>query len=454
MRQVNNTLPTSSSSDELAVEFDLFQCPFSCSTSPATNTPLQLPLSSSMTSVLPIHVDLLTPTLLDTHSSQSASTSAVDAFDPLLSCDVDETVVPTESQLTPCLGWRLDTRPTAADEVMVVTLNNMPLQQQLDAESSGSSLRLGERDESASSLSIDTGAGEAEDSVNAMLTSLLSSGLSASRRFSYPPTSHTLASLPNQPHLAHSTSTSSTVSTASSSSAGGPLRSASPALMSPTAASSFFQTLDRKRAFKPYYRAPTFTSNSVHRVQLTVSLRQTAGSPRSKVEQGRYTAAVYAVDPSNASIGLVGYERLSDDKRGGTAVWCWQVGVQTCMMLCTLSRQDDSTDCAEGELGESRLWSEYFTVQQLLKDKSLALKGNEWSGREELAVEVQSVHSLLLDDEHDRHTLRQHEHECSMLREALHATDHTRRQHSGVAHDAVKQPVRAVSAGEAGEVKC
>ena len=392
-------------------------------------------------------------TLLDSRSPNSTAASSSTSSCPLLTCDVEETLAAhTESQRTPCLGWRLDTRPPATDETMLVTVDTVPLQPVQIVETA--TAQTGEEEGDASSLCIDTG--EADDSVNALLTSLLSSGLSANRRFSYPPTSHTLASLPNQHHLAHSTSTASTtsaVSSSSSSSAGGPLRSVSPALMSPSAASNFFQTLDRKRAFKPYYRAPNITSTSVHRVQVSLTLRHPlAVSPRRHTQQPWYTAAVHAVDPCSAAVGLLGHERLSADLDGsGGGVWCWQVGVATSMVMCSLLRREEAADCAEGEAGESRLWSEYFTVQQLLKDKTLSIKGDEWQGREEVTVEVQSVQSLQLDDEQDRQTLKQYEHECAMLREALRKAEKAAQRHPPVQE--TRKLIRAVSAREAGEVK-
>ena len=476
MRHGNNTLPTSSSCDDLVPNnnnFLLFNCP-STSSSPNTTSPspnlLSPSFSSSAPSTHPLHVDLLSTQLLPSpsasesrspHSGWSSASSSTASY-PLLTCNVDEAVLQADSQRTPCLGWRLDTRP-AVDEPIVVTVNSMPVQQQqqqhVDSAAAGSTVQVGAKGALAASLSIDTD--EADDSVNALLSSLLSAGLSASRRFSYPPTTHTLASLPNQPHLTHSaTSTSSTASAASSSSfsssAGGPLRSVSPALMSPSAASNFFQTLDRKRAFKPYYRTPTFTATSVHRVHLTLSLRHPSVSSRRHSQPACYTAAVYAVDPSNASVVLVGYERLWDGLGGGGSdgVWCWQVGVATCMVMCSLLRREEAAECGEGEVGESRLWSEYFTVQQLLKDRTLSVSGLEWPGREEVKVEVQSVQSLQLDDEHDRLTLKQYEHECPMLREALHKAEKASgtQQSRGVAHEPRKM-VRATSAREVGEVK-
>ena len=165
-------------------------------------------------------------------------------------------------------------------------------------------------------------------------------------------------------------------------------------------------------------------------------------------------AAVYAVDPSSASVGLVGYEQLSSDTAGSGSVWCWQIGTATCMLMCSLLRRDDTTECAEGEAGETRLWSEYCTVQQLLKDRTLAIKGSEWSGREELKLEVQTVQSLHLDDEHDRRTLRQYENDCPMLREALHKTERNVKQTGGSSRKQETRKLgRVLSAGEAGEVK-
>ena len=452
MRQVNNTLPSLSSSDDLTLDdFQLFPSSSTSSSTPTTASPLHSPLLPSTSRP---HTDRSSSdwsSLLTTGSDWFTSCTSAR---PLLTCEVDQAAGQAESQRTPRLGWRLDTRPSAADAVLVVTVNNVPMPQ-VEAVSSSARAQVGETRDVAPPLSIDTD--EADESVNALLSSLLSSGLSANRRFSYPPTSHTLASLPNQPHVTHATSTASTSSATSSASSsstscfGGPLRSLSPALMSPTAASSFFQTLDRKRAFKPYYRTPTFTGDSVHRVQLALTLCHPPAIGRRHATKPHYTAALYAVDPSNASIVLIGHERLSDDVGGGGGMWCWQVGVATCMVMCTLLRREDAADCSEGEPGE-RLWSAYFTVQQLLTDKALTVKGDEWAGREEVKVEVQSVHSLQLDDEYDRHILRQYEHESAMLREALHRADR-RTLHSRLAHESTKKLVRATSAGEAGEVK-
>ena len=459
MRQVNNTFPTSTSSDNLNIDnFQLFQCPSTSSASPSSSSPVH---SSHLSTVRPLHTDppsTQQSDYLPPHSTHFASSTTSPR--PLLTCNVNETVLVADNQLTPCLGWRLDTRPD--DAVLLVTVNNVPLQQ-AEAGTVGTSVQLGEKRRPAPSLSIDTD--EADDTVNALLSSLLTSGLSPNRRFSYPPTSHTLTSLPTQPHLTHTTSTPATTSSTAAtttSTTTGPLRSLSPALMSPSAATTFFQTLDRKRAFKPYYRTPAFTANSVHRVQVTLTLRHsTAASPLRHLPQPQYTAALYAVDPSNANVGLVGYQRLSDSgsrsgSGGGGSMWCWQIGVATCMMMCSLLQREEVADCPDGEVGECRLWSDYFTVQQLLTDKAVSVKGNEWTGRQEVRVEVHSVHTLQVDDQHDRTTLQQYEDECGLLRELMYRTDSSSRrtqQSKSAVYEPVRKLIRAASAREVGEVE-
>ena len=356
-----------------------------------------------------------------------------------------------DSQCTPCLGWRLDTRPSAKEEALHVTLNNLPLSP-ANGTANSAHTHASDRSVSTPALSIDTG--EAEDTVCARLTSLLSSGLSANRRFSYPPTSHTIASMPSQSLLTHSASTSAAPSSSSSAAVSGPLRTLSPALMSPCAASNFFQTLDRKRAFKPSYRAPTLALDAVHRVIASLSVHHPAASSLHSSSASGRTAALYAIDASNASVTPLGQALFASGST--TSVVLWQVGVAPSMLLCSVLRHDDD---AEDELAGSRQWSEFFTVQQLLTERSLSVKGSEdASERSEVRVQVQSVQSWQLDEQSDRHTLRQYEHESGLLREAVSRAERRAAQpHPSMPSE---EPTAKLSrAGsfrqrEVGEVKC
>ena len=221
--------------------------------------------------------------------------------------------------------------------------------------------------------------------LEATLSNLLSSGLSATRRFSYPPSSHSFTSpSPRAKPAAHYSSSTEP-----------PVRVTSPGLMSPTAASTLFQALDRKRAFRPY-QPPVLARGTFHRVEVQLTVEGVGGDEAVPVR-------LMQVDGVGERLVAVGVER-------GRAV-LWAVGLDESMLLVSLQE--------EGGVGGGKAVG-YLSLHALLDDREVrvGVRGGE-GGEErqwEVRAEVKAVESLRWECGEDRRRLCERLHESSALR--------------------------------------
>ncbi len=256
---------------------------------------------------------------------------------------------------TPSMKYRLDSRPSAPSLHVTVTVNS-----------------------SSPSPPTPTSEPEAlsQSTLEAALSNLLSSGLSGSRRFSYPPTTHSFASSP------------------SSKTRPPPIvdlpRATSPALMSPTTASSLFQALDRKRAFRPYH-PPSLSASSYHRVTVEVDCL------------APLEVRMLQVDGWEGV--LVGVELL----RGRGVVW--GVGLDEAMFVINAME------------GEQVRGSGFLSLKGLMEEREVRVRvrgqgGEEW----EVRVEVKGVESFNGEEREDRRRMRRWIHESGSLQRRLGGT--------------------------------
>ena len=171
--------------------------------------------------------------------------------------------------------------------------------------------------------------------------------------------------------------------------------------MSPTTASSLFQALDRKRAFRPYH-PPSLSASSYHRVSVEVEC------------------------PSGMSVRLMqvdGWEGVLVEvelMKGRGVVWA--VGLDEAMFVVNVVE------------GRRVRGSGFLSLKGLLEEREVRVRvkgqrGEEW----EVRVEVKGVESFTGEDREDRRRMRELGHESRGLQRRLEGSvereeDEVRRQ--------------------------
>ena len=254
----------------------------------------------------------------------------------------------------------------------------------------------------------------AQPSLEAALSNLLSSGLSASRRFSYPPSVHSF------------TAPSPRGAKAEVAAKEPPVRVTSPALMSPTAASSLFQALDRKRAFRPY-QPPLLAKWSFHRVEVRLTVDS----------MPPLSFRLFQVDGLRERLAPVPVQR-------GRAV-LWAVELDEAMLVVNLQEGGEGASEVRG--------SGYLSLQSLLDERELRVmvRGDEGGERQwEVRAEVSVVESLRWDDGEERRRLCERLQESEALRRRV---EQRQREEKGERAGKAADKGRRKKMGLEGEVK-
>ena len=306
---------------------------------------------------------------------------------------------PKQTASTPSIGYRLDSRPSVPLQVTVTATSTVSTPVLVTP--------IAFREPAPAAM-----VAAPQPTLEAALSNLLlSSGLSASRRFSYPPTVHSFAPSPKS------------AGAVSDAHPAPPSRVMSPGLMSPTAASTLFEALDRKRAFRPY-RPPTLSATAFHR--LTIGLTFEGATA------GHLSLRLFHLDAARAALTEVAVEQAR--------VTLWAVGLDDGVLLLHAEE--------EGRVGVRATGVALLSAVTAERESRVRLRGVEDDEEWEVAVEVKAVESFSLDDAEESVKLMALLHESRALRQRVEAKVRGQRESKGGSGGKVE-----VNAGALGEVK-